>query len=264
MRQYRFSLLALLFVGGTVFAQGKAAPPAPPPVGTPEQLNDVLGKWEKAMAAVETFAAEIKRTDVKNTWKRTELSTGVAQYMKVTAGNRVSNLAILHLDNKSRPGHWVRYLFTGELFYEYSPAEKELRVSTPPAPKSGQVGDESILTFLFGMKAEEAKKRYLLTLQSPDDPDWVILLVKPRFDQDKIDFQQARLLLSRKTFLPRQLWFEQPTGDHFTWDLDKVQTGVKLDRNAFTAPTTPDGWKVVKVPPKQAEAAPRVYRGGQP
>lgn len=257
MRLDRFALPALLLAASSALAQGTAPAPAAVPTGTPEQLADVLTKWEKAMAAVDTLAAQMKRTEVNNTWKRTEVYTGVAQYMKVAGGDKVQNLAILHMANQARPEQqWERFLCTGELLYRYLPSAKKIEVHQVPAPKPGQVGDSSFLTFLFGMKAEDAQKRYDLTLQYPNDPNWIIIHVRPRQVQDKQDFQQARFVLDRKTLMPKQLWFEQPTGDLVTWDLEKVQTGVKLDRTTFLAPEKPAGWEMVRVPAKGAEATP--------
>jgi len=61
------------------------------------------------------------------------------------------------------------------------------------------------------MKAEEAKRRYDMSLVK-QDPFYFYIEIGARFPADKADFQQARLVLWRKSFLPRQLWFEQPNG----------------------------------------------------
>ena len=274
MRRHFFTLLGLLVVAPALLAQGKTAPapaPAPPPAGTPEQLAEVLARWEQTMAGVESLAANIKRTEVNVTWNRTKQLSGVAQYLRTRAGAQVVNRAIMHLANPAQPNaEWERFVCTGELLYQYAPSSKEIRVHKLPPQKPGQVGDDSFLSFLFGMKSDEARKRYDLTLQYPNDPNWVYLFVRPRLDPDKVDFQKARLTLDRKTFLPKQLWFEQPTGDHITWDIEKIQSGAQLDPKTFTSPETPAGWKVVNVTPRQAgaparpEEAPRVIRQQQP
>src|SRR5262249_46691374 len=95
---------------------------------------------------------------------------------------------------------------------EYAPREKVVREHEMPKPRDGQVADDNLLSFLFGMKAEEAKKRYELTvLQPPPNDKWYYyILIKPRAKADQNDFSRARLVLYKTNFLPRQLWFEQP------------------------------------------------------
>ena len=108
------------------------------------------------------------------------------------------------------------------------------------------------------MKAEEAKRRYDLTLVKQDQY-YTYIAIKPRFDADKADFQQARLVLNKDSFLPRQLWFEQPNGNEVTWDIPKIQSNATLDRKEFGVPQTPPGWTFVRQPP-----APRVVRPQTP
>lgn len=262
MKRHSIALFSMMCLVSLGHAQEKApAAPAPPPVGTPQQLAEVLTKWETAMTAVSTFAADLKRVEVNNTWKRTEVWTGVARYMRVQAGSQASNLAFLHQENKERK-IWERYINTGEFLYQYVPKDAEIRVHTLPKPKPGQPAEDSFLSFLFGMKADVARQRFDLVLHYPNDPNWVVVHVKPRHDSDRVDFQQARLVLDRKTFLPKQLWFEQPAGDQVTWELEKVATNIEIDRKTFVPET--NGWKVTKVTPKPTEAAPRVVRPSQP
>src|SRR5947199_27600 len=80
-----------------------------------------------------------------------------------------------------------------------------------PSPPPGQVSDDHFLTFLFGMKAEQAKQRYELKV-TREDQYYIYLDVTPRSPQDRSDFVRAQLVLSKESFLPRQLWFEQPNG----------------------------------------------------
>src|SRR5262249_12448352 len=101
--------------------------------------------------------------------------------------------------------------------------------------------------FLFGMKAEEAKRRYDMKLVR-EDQNHIYVEIFPRFAQDKAEFKRARIVLSRDTFLPRQLWFEQPTGTDVTWDIPAIKANVQVNRADFDAPKVPPGWKPVTVP----------------
>jgi hypothetical protein len=117
------------------------------------------------------------------------------------------------------------------------------------------------------MKAEEAKQRYDLKLVK-EDQWWTYIEVIPKRPEDKVDFQRARLVFSTSTFLPRQVWLEQPNGNEVTWDLPKIAPNVQMNPTLFAPPTQPPaGWNMVKMPradavPRQ-EAPPRVIRPNQ-
>jgi hypothetical protein len=70
--------------------------------------------------------------------------------------------------------------------------------------------------------------------------------------------------------MPRQLWFSQPNGNETTWDIPRIESGVRLDRTEFTSPAVPPGWRLVRAP-RPADAGgqgnqqppPRVFRPNQ-
>jgi TIGR03009 family protein len=180
------------------------------------------------------------------------------------------NLAMLEMVKKGKPEIFEKYICSGTFLYEFVPANKIIRAHELPQNQQGQLADDNFLSFLFGMKAEEAKRRYDLKLVKEDE--WYIYIeVTPRFAADKADFQKARLTLNAKTFLPRQFWMEQPNGNEVTWDLPKSESGVKLNRLDFGAPSVPQGWSLVKVPrgqetgpvggkPEPRDVPPRIVR----
>ena len=65
------------------------------------------------------------------------------------------------------------------------PDQKEILVQKVE-PKPGQVVEDNFLAFLFGMKADDAKKRYKLTLLQPPKGDvWYHYVdVEPRDNAD--------------------------------------------------------------------------------
>jgi TIGR03009 family protein len=162
---------------------------------------------------------------------------------------------MLEMQKRGKPEAFEKYICTGTFLYEYVPQNKVIRVHEMPPPKPGQVADDNFLSFLFGMKADEARRRYDLRLVKEDQ--WYIYIeIFPRLQQDKADFQRARLVLNNQTFLPRELWFEQPNGNEVKWDIPKVEAGVALNRSDFTSPSVPPGWNLVRMP-KANEVAPR-------
>jgi TIGR03009 family protein len=262
MRHQRLALFTVLLAGVGALAQQEV----PPAAEGQDPVLAVLQRWEKELGAVQSLTAQVERTDVNKTFRFTEVYMGTAKYLKLEIGGRVQNLASLEMTKKDTPQVYQKFICTGELLYQFVPQEKEIRVHQLPPPKQGQVADDNFLSFLFGMKAEEARRRFEITLQNTNDPTaqfYYYISIKPRFPEDRDDFQQARLVLLRETFLPRQLWFEEPNGNHVTWDIKKSQVGTQMDRREFTAPETPVGWKVVRVPPRNQEAKPRIIRPQQ-
>jgi TIGR03009 family protein len=256
MRHYSLALLGLLALAAGAFAQQGAQPP---PVGTPEQLNERLAGWEKAMIDVRSILAKVSRTDVNKVRGQNTVKSGEVRCLKVDAGNgKVDKLALLYLAEKDDPKSYEKYICTGDLLYSFSPREQTLYVRKLP----NKLTDDSFLGFLFEMKAEALKKRFDMTLVRPDDPNYVYIDIKPRLEADKAEFERARLVLFRRDFLPAQLWFQEPTtGVHHTWDLSELKIndpGVKA--TDFVAPEKPAGWKVEEVKDKQPEPPPRVIR----
>jgi TIGR03009 family protein len=235
-----------------------AQPTATPPANTAPnpRLDALLGNWEKAVMPVQSISATVVRTSVNKTFQVAEVYEGTAKYMK-------PNLAMLHMTKKGKEQVYEKYICTGTYLYEYVPSEKIIRVHEMPAPKPGQVADDNFLSFLFGMRADEAKRRYELKLvKGPPDDQWYYYIeILPRFPNDKADFSKARLVLMANTFLPRELWFEEANGNEVKWDIPSIEPGGKVKREDFAPPTEP-GWKMERVPKNNPQ--PRVVRPTQP
>jgi TIGR03009 family protein len=258
MPRYGLALAAVVLTGNLVLAQMQNPPPVD---GTPEQLDTVLKRWEREMSSVKTLVAECQRTEKNNTFEYTEVFSGAAKYMKLETGDRITHLASLYMENKKNPQIYEKFICTGDFLYQFLPQQKELRVHTIQRRDPKQVADDSFLSFLFGMKAADAKKRYDMALKY--DTHYYYVYIRPRLPQDKADFQQARLTLNRQTDLPVQLWFEQPNDKtQVTWDLPpkQMQKNPPVDRKEFTTPEKPAGWQVREIKRTEAEAQPRIVR----
>jgi TIGR03009 family protein len=272
MRYFGLTLAGLVLVGFTAYAQqaspGAAQNPganrpagqapaaaAPGPAGN--RLDSLLANWERALTSVQSISAQITRTSVDKTFRVAEVYEGTAKYLK-------PNLAMLEMKMKGKDQVFEKYICTGTFLYEYVPQEKVIRIHEMPPPKPGQVADDNFMSFLFGMRADEAKRRYELRLvKGPPEDQWYYYLeILPRYPADKADFSKARLVLLAQTFLPRELWFEQPNGNEVKWDIPKIEQGVALNRADFTSPAPPPGWKMERVP--RSNPQPRVVRPNQP
>src|SRR5579884_416337 len=201
MRFYGLVLAALLLASLPVRAQqAPAAPPAAPAPAEDKALDGHLQKWETAMKDVTTLAADLTRIDKSRTFDSVQKLVGGAWYMKDGTGATALNLAILQLSPEGKKEFQERYVCTGTFIYDYKPAQKEIRFYEIPKPKPGQVAEDNLLSLLFGMKADEAKRRYNLKL-SKEDQHYIYVDIAPRFAADRSDFQKAQLVLSKSNYM---------------------------------------------------------------
>ena len=256
MRYSWLTVAGLLLAGAATHAQTPSTtgtgttPPAVPALDPAHnRLDALLLRWEREMGNIKTLETQCIRTTKDKTFGDTDVFEGFAKYLK-------PSMALLKLDKKGKPGVFEEYICNGRYLYEFRPLDKVIRIHELPPPKSGQLVEDSFLTFLFGMRADEARRRYDLKL-TKEDENWTYIQVVPRLPADKADFQRAELVLSSKTFMPRRLWFEQPNGNEITWELPAIDSsGAHVTANDFGKPAVPTGWKM-ELAPQPGQAAPR-------
>src|SRR5204862_350029 len=147
------------------------------------------------MKKITTLQASLVRIDHDKAFDTKRRSSGYAQYMKAGTGTSVLNLAHLEMKPDGKKEVTEKFISTGSYLYVFAPAQKEIRAYEIPRPKPGQVADDNFLSFLFGMKAADAKKRYDLKLEREDK--WYIYInVVPKGAADKADFTKARIVLN--------------------------------------------------------------------
>jgi TIGR03009 family protein len=255
MRLFGLVLAALVLAGLSVTAQ--QAPPAAPAADSP--LDTYLLRWEQEMKKVETLSAEINRVVKVKSFDTATKLVGWAAYKRRGSGAATLNQAAMELRPEGKREFQEKYVCTGARVFRFKPAQKEIEVFEVPKPKEGQVAEDGVLAFMFGMPARDARARYDLRL-AKEDRYYIYVDVLPRLPQDKSDFQRARLVLNKDSFLPRQLWFEGADGTETLWDIPRIQTGTDLDPRLFDQPATPPGWRL-SVSRPVSEPKPRVIRG---
>jgi TIGR03009 family protein len=238
-----------------------AEPPEPsrkPDPVTAESFTDPVDKYlrpcEKRLTSLDSFIAQVKRTSVDKTFQVTEVYGGTVKYLK-------PDLSALELCMHGNPRKLEKYIKTGKFLYEYDSGEKEIRVHQLPFPKfegwlSRLLGLNHVLSglsepgfFPFSplMKAEEVKRRCHLKLVKEDQ--WYIYIeFQPRTREAQSDFRRGRLVLTRQTYLPREVWLELPNGNEVKWDIPRIEENVPLPRKEFTEPQVPPGWKLKRAP----------------
>jgi len=226
------------------------------------RLDALLMRWESEMKAIPSvYVKKLQRTDKEVGSQKPRLMEGEARYLK-------PNLAALRLVQVDDPRFYELMVCTGQFMYEFRPQFKKLVVHEMENRVSGF--DNNLLSFLFGMSAADSKRRYELTLAkdiNEQNPHWIYIDIKPRFEADKREFTRAQLVLFARDMLPRRLWFEHPNQSEVTWDLKEVDTSVELKPMDFRPPEAPKGWDTQRIPLERAPAGagngrPPIYRTG--
>jgi TIGR03009 family protein len=246
MRCYALVLAALVLANHPASAQqAQQIPAKPPAAGDNKALDEHLSKWEAATKKVETIGAQLTRIDKDPVFEHVQKFTGVAYYMKAGNGPTAQNLALLEMKVEGQKEPKEKFICTGTYIYQFLPEQKEIRYYQLPKPEPGQAAEENnLLSLLFGMKADDVKRRYELKL-SKEDTYYIYVDIAPRSAADRSDFQRAQLVLNKSNYLPRRLWFEHANRSTVMWDIPTLQPGMALDRRIFDAPQAPAGWKLV-------------------
>lgn len=244
--RYSPVLPALLLLPILASAQQPAANQA-------KMLGYTLQNWEQAMARLDSFAVTCRRTTTDKTFGGVEVFEGSAKFLKGTQGQ--PSRALLELVSKKDPNKFEKFLYTGTFLYEWVPATKVLRIHDVPRPKTGQpLADDNIVGLVFGMTAAAAQQRYQMTWV-PDtkynNKYYHYVQILPRTPADKADFTEARLVLTARDFLPRQVWYHQPNGNEITWDFEMLRKNAdaRVTPTTFAPPqTVPQGWRYERAP----------------
>jgi hypothetical protein len=140
--------------------------------------------------------------------------------------------------------------------------EKTVEVFSIPPDARGENIMEGPLPFLFGMPAEKAKRRYVLTLLKQDE-NQIWLGVKPRWQQDAANWKEAKVILNRDTYLPSAVMLVDPTGNLETvYSFRKLEANYKGKRPGILQRIWPvkdpfkpdlDGYKLVKAAPPPSQ-----------
>jgi TIGR03009 family protein len=243
-RVMRVVALSLSILLAAIAVTASATQPA-----AQENLGTVLKGWEKAMTDLKSFVAEAERSTLDKSLNTKDDHKGYAMFVKAT-GKDENSRARLELAKVTKTSVFEKYICTGTFLYEYVPATTTIRIHDMPKNKQGGM-QESFLSFLFGMSAEEAQKRYDMQLVVGKTPDkfYHYIRVLPKTAHDKSDFIEARLSLLRTNNLPAQIWYLQPNKNEITWNFTKMQLNVQIPLTYFQ-PEDLKGWKTERVQPK--------------
>lgn len=268
MRPVGFTLAALLAAAPVAGAQVPPVTPGAPVPGAPvpgapvaqpggapaadPKLDPHLAGWEKKMGGLTNFRADIHLTKKEAVFNKPREYEGSVLCMK-------PNLARLRLDALPKPApgkpaaDFEAYICDGKAVYEYNGLKQEVTEFTI-APNVGPGGgDNLMLDFLSGIKADDAKRRFDIKLFNEDD-NYVYLDIKPRLQKDQQEFLHVRFALygprTQVAYLPAQVWMQKPSGDTELWKFSNPQTNVAgIDPKQVFVYVPVQGWPLKKFQP---------------
>lgn len=234
MKQLGLSCTAFLMLSLPLAAQG------PAPVPSTDRIDVLLKAWEQRMTSVASLTTRCERTDVHPLTKKQTTYVGDAAFMKPA----MARIDLTHQDDVGKPDaektNFERMFCNGQYIYEYSPRDKLIIIHD--IPKNDPTADNMILAFLRGMKSDDAKKRFNITLSK--ETEWyAYLMIQPKAESDKQEFSAAQLTIWVKNpnqqgqpnlvMMPARLWYRQPNGKEVTYMFSELQPNAKLDEKAF-------------------------------
>lgn len=256
----------------------------------PKELEQILKDWERESAKIHKLVGAHERTVYNGVYEVQKISRGQFYYEAPDKG-RIDLTGI-----KPKPGEKAKrknpktgepyrlekeqdtkWICNGKEVLNINDEEKTIESFPLPEDLQGTNIIHGPLPFLFGMKAEEAKKRFVLSFADQDDPKknnekevWIV--AKPRQVMDRDNFQEATIILDRERFLPRAVRLIDPSGNLetvYNFPLNELHVNKKelvplIFRNSPFQPKTA-GYKIIRqdvASPQDPKSAPRDNRGG--
>lgn len=278
-RRWSWMLVSCAFVGtlltGWAVAQqpaGSAPKAQRPPAAVMQveavdpKLDALLKAWERKTAGIKTLHGEHLRREFNNVFQVEKQSEGFF-YFEAPDKGRIDMKGVV-----PKPGAVGRkqgangqpfrleagmdqwWISNGQQIVVVDPPQKQFERMPIPPEMQGTNIVRSPLPFLFGMKAEDAKKRFQLTL-AQESPEAAVIDVVPRTKVDAQNYSQARVYLDKETYVPYAVRLIDPAGSGSTEYLfykEKLkinQPGV-LDRIGLQDPFNPRllGFKEIQAP----------------
>ena len=213
----------------SVMREERTEPPELHVEDLPPALEKLLKEWEAASAKITTLSGEHKRIVRNEVFGIEKWAKGEFFYESPDKG-RIDLAGIEPKGATSRkkkadgkpyvvqadiPSIWI---CNGKSVFNIIEAKKEYERFDLPEDMQGKNIIHGPLPFLFGMKAEEAKKRFDLSFVDEEASDKnndkvVWIRARPRQLMDRDNFQEARIILDRKKFLPHFVQLIDPSGN---------------------------------------------------
>lgn len=235
-----------------------------------EDLHRVLKNWETHSARIKTLHGKHQRIVYNDVFEVEKHSEGQFYYEcpdhgridvkgleppKGAQGQKLGKKGIPFRVEADIPERWV---CDGRKVISINDDEKSFQEIAIPETMRGANIINSPLPFLFGLKVEEAQRRFLMKLVK-EDAKFVSLQAIPRMGQDAASYQKADIILDKSTYLPTAVRLVDPAGTVTTvykfsgMNLNQQGMAERLKSWLGKDPFTPDvrGYRMIQ--PDQAD-----------
>ncbi len=219
------------------------------------RMKKLLGEWEKKSATIKTLDVKILRHDKSPAWGDEDFEGRAL----LQSPNRAW-LDFRKVEDDEKGGKKLvafdRIICTGAEVWQYKPDTKQVFIFPLDNQSQKRALEEGPLPFLFNMKAAEAEARYEMALANEKQDAYVISVV-PRLKMDRDAFSKAFINLPRATLFPDRIFLISPDGKSTKdFKLAEVKQNVAISPKNFAWTPPPAGWKIVRDPGGDDQAAP--------
>ncbi|MBI3467728.1 MAG: outer-membrane lipoprotein carrier protein LolA [Planctomycetes bacterium] len=217
-----------------------AAPPPKQAPATDPRLEELLRGWEATSLKIKDLYCEFQKTTKDAVFPDTSVQNGKAWLMRPYFGR-------LDLtDDKGNPTS--TFISTGKAIHQYEAKSKQEVVHILPDPKGADQTMPGPLSFVFGMTAKEAKRRFQFTLArefAKNGVEYAELQVLPLTPDDQQEFKRARLVINKKTYLPKDMLIIEPNDTQQLWNITRIvpNPNPPIAADTFVPLKTPKDWK---------------------
>jgi len=238
------------------------------------EVDRVLEAWEQQSARFRKFECDFTRFEYDEVFGQRNVprfvDLGHIKYAAPDKGvfrvtHTVKEGRVVPIEPK-RAEHWI---CDGKAIYGYDFVQKQLVEHQLPPELQGKSISNGPLPFLFGVEADQLKRRYWIRIVTPPQTQGEIWLEAfPRFQADAANFQRAEMILKTTGMQPYALQLHLPGGQQRTvYQFTNVRINARdptdlLDLfpdNDFR-PKLPAGWQKIVQQPETPEQASRSSR----
>jgi TIGR03009 family protein len=194
------------------------------------ELEEILREWEATSSRFAKLIGNCRQVKVNHTFGVETHSEGIFGYeapdkgfyhmhpkkiSKSEASTRKTAEGELYTVESGTEENWV---CTGKEIIKIDSKRGEYEIAPIPEDMRGKNIIEGPLPFLFGMKADQARRRYYLQLLKAND-DFIVLKVIPRWTIDSANYREAQVKIKRSTFVPSAVMLTDTSGEAVTYHL---------------------------------------------
>lgn len=241
-------------------AAKKAAEPAPPPIDPDgSKMEQLLSFWAQRSTKLTSLHVAIDQYNQAGA-----LWGGERTHLVGQAVFRTPNQAWIEFkkveaaeNGQKKEVFYQRIVCTGKEVWDYRGDTKQINVYDLGREARQRALQEGPLPFLFNFRADEAKKRYLMTLLNENDSSFVIRVI-PLQTVDKECFLKAYIQLDKTQYLPTEIALIEPDGESKkSYRLKLVSANKDIKDDYFRGQKWPKPWTLHINPVEGARPNPR-------